>query len=79
MASCRPVDLVMAVTVRDAKSGWDRSCLQREVPRTPHPTTTRSDLAVTAGWGAEKARVGEDIVIRRRVRMRLILLAAMVL
>jgi len=39
----------------------------------------RIRTAVTAGWGAEKARVGEDIVIRRRVRMRLILLAAMVL
>ena len=26
----------------------------------------RIRTAVTAGWGAEKARVGEDIVIRRR-------------
>ena len=46
IVSCRPVDFVIPVIVRDVKFGWDKSCLHNDVPSTPHPT-----IAMLSGDG----------------------------
>lgn len=50
---------VMPVTVLNSKPGEERSCLQREVPSTPHPTIAMSLLDAKL-LGREKADAGDS-------------------
>jgi hypothetical protein len=50
------------VMERDEKCGWDSSCLQSDVPKTPHPTMAISDEAGGDGGGDD-----DDIDMNIRV------------